>query len=461
MPHFLCPIRLQIAPLTKTSSTISNRGIIYLNRGNNMAKREKQRVVSKKHMARQEREALQIRYLTYGSIAILAIVVFLVGYALVSAYIITPNQPVATVNGEKISAKAYQARVKFDRYQLINQMISTANLMQSFGSDENTLAYFQNSIDQIRNQLTPEIHGQSIIDVMVNDTLIRQEAEKRGITVSDAEIDKFIQDAYGFYPDGTPTPAPTSASVPTSTLSPMQMTLVAPAATAVISPTAVFTPTEVAPTPTQAPEAVPTEVLPTPTAYTEDLFQENYQNSLTSYQQTIGLTEEEFRAIVSTEVWRNKLFDEITKDVPKEAQQIWARHILVATEEEAQAAIVRLDAGEDFAALAQELSTDTGSAANGGDLGWFGQGKMVPEFEQAAFALEIGQISAPVASSYGYHIIQVLGKEIRPLDSATFQQKQQTVFDDWLTAERAGADIQIYDSWGEVYPETPLIPDGL
>jgi len=90
-----------------------------------------------------------------------------------------------------------------------------------------------------------------------------------------------------------------------------------------------------------------------------------------------------------------------------------AAHILVATEQEAQAVVARLDAGEDFAALAQELSTDTGSGAAGGDLGWFGLGMMVPEFEAAVVAATPGQVTAPVQSQFGFHLVLV--KESRPV----------------------------------------------
>jgi peptidyl-prolyl cis-trans isomerase C len=89
-----------------------------------------------------------------------------------------------------------------------------------------------------------------------------------------------------------------------------------------------------------------------------------------------------------------------------------ASHILVGSEEEAQAVLDRLGSGEEFAALAQELSTDTGSGAQGGQLGWFGPGMMVPEFEQGVAGLEPGAVSQPVQSQFGWHVIRL--EETRP-----------------------------------------------
>jgi peptidyl-prolyl cis-trans isomerase C len=94
------------------------------------------------------------------------------------------------------------------------------------------------------------------------------------------------------------------------------------------------------------------------------------------------------------------------------ATEYSAAHILVATEEEAKAIKAELDGGADFAAIAKEKSTDPGSGANGGDLGWFGKGMMVPEFENAVIALSPGQISAPVQSQFGWHVIRLA--ETRP-----------------------------------------------
>jgi peptidyl-prolyl cis-trans isomerase C len=102
-----------------------------------------------------------------------------------------------------------------------------------------------------------------------------------------------------------------------------------------------------------------------------------------------------------------KTYDEAAA-AQKPETEVHARHILVATEDDAQAALKRLKAGEDFAKVAKDVSKDPGS--EGGDLGWFTKDRMVPEFADAAFKLEPGQLSQPVKSKFGWHIIKVEDK---------------------------------------------------
>ncbi len=112
----------------------------------------------------------------------------------------------------------------------------------------------------------------------------------------------------------------------------------------------------------------------------------------------------------ATEEAERKIYDEAAKAQPPQ-QEIHARHILLPTEDEAKAALARVKAGEDFAKVATELSKDPG--AEGGDLGWFTKDKMVPEFADAAFKLEPGQVSDPVKSQFGWHIIKVEEKRMK------------------------------------------------
>ena len=103
----------------------------------------------------------------------------------------------------------------------------------------------------------------------------------------------------------------------------------------------------------------------------------------------------------------------------KPEPEVRARHILVTTEDEAKKALARVKGGEDFAKVAADLSTDPGSGKDGGDLGYFTKQRMVPEFAEAAFATDVGQVSAIVKSQFGYHIIKVEDK----------REKQPPAFD--------------------------------
>ena len=109
-----------------------------------------------------------------------------------------------------------------------------------------------------------------------------------------------------------------------------------------------------------------------------------------------------------------KLYDETVKAMKPE-QEVRARHILVETEDEAKKAAVRVKGGEDFAKVVGEVSKDPGSKTDGGDLGFFTKDRMVQPFSDAAFKLEPGQISEPVKSQFGWHVIKVEEKRVRPI----------------------------------------------
>lgn len=111
----------------------------------------------------------------------------------------------------------------------------------------------------------------------------------------------------------------------------------------------------------------------------------------------------------------HKVYDEAIKQTPNE-QEVHARHILVATEGEAKDIEAQLKNGADFATLAKQKSKDPG-AAEGGDLGYFTKDQMVPEFAEAAFKLDKGQISEPVKTQFGWHIIKLEDKRVKPTPS--------------------------------------------
>jgi parvulin-like peptidyl-prolyl isomerase len=144
--------------------------------------------------------------------------------------------------------------------------------------------------------------------------------------------------------------------------------------------------------------------------------------------------------------------------VAPEEEQVWARHILVPDEATANTVKQRLEAGEDWNALAASFSTDTSNKDQGGDLGWFGRGAMVAPFEEAAFSMEVGETSQPVQTDFGWHIIQVLGHETRPLATTDYDTFRQTKFDEWIQELRDKSEVEINDVWQEVVPSEPVFP---
>jgi hypothetical protein len=341
-----------------------------------------------------------------------------------------------------------------------------SQLVGLFGNDPNNASYFQSQLDQITQQLnTPNTIGQNVLDNMVDDILIRQEANKRGITVTTAEIDKAMQNAFGYFPSGTPTPTITPTEPPTEALNATQLALVTitptPSATPENTATATstpggptFTPTAAPVTPTVTPTQAPSA---TPTPYTLQGYQTRVKTTLDNLK-SIGFTESDLRYIVTAQLYRQKLQDDITKNLKPEEEMVWARHILVANEATAKTVETRLKT-EDFAKVAAAMSIDTANKDKGGDLGWFGKSDMVAEFSNAAFALKVGEISQPVKSTSGYHVIQVLGHEVRPLDAAAFTTLKSKTFQDWLTTANKATNITRYDTtWQARVPTEPVLP---
>ena len=414
------------------------------------------KVVTKKHIARLERERRQINLIRGIAIAGILAVVGLLAYGYLDLNVLRLREPVAEVNGVKITTGEWQERVKFQRIQLLNLYSQYTFYQQNFGID------YSQQTQQISTTLqTPETVGQQALDYMTDEILISQEAARRGITVSDAEVETSIQEALRFFPNGTPTPTITPTEVSYPTLSSQQLTLYPSTATPTLAPTATLEPTATldvsAPTSTPVPPTptfVPVSPTATSTPYTLEGFKSDYASLLKNYQ-TYGISEKTVRAVYRADLLRQKLMDDITKDTPRTEEQVWARHILVDTEAEAKTIYNFLQQGGDFAEFAKSASKDTGSAANGGDLGWFGRGQMVSEFETAAFSLKVGEISQPVKTQFGYHIIQVLGHADLPLTESQYQQKKTTEFNDWLTAERSKATITTNDIWKERVPTIP------
>jgi len=368
---------------------------------------------SKKQLSRKEREAQQ-RRLLYAIIGVTALASLLVlGIGFYQEYIAKPSSPVAIVNGQPITTRDYQHMVQYQRFELASQIAmlqgQLSQLDPTAEEQQFLVQYFQQQLEQIQAQQA-SVPLQTLED-MIDDELVRQEAAGRGIVVTEAEVQQEIEQQFG-YQRNPPTPTPTPI-------------------TATVSIT-------VTPTPTTVP-------------MTEDGFRTSYGEYVAALRKNVGLSEAAFRRLFESSMFQRKLQEALAAEVPTTAEQIQARHILVQTEEEAQKVKERLSAGEDFAALADELSAD--SAASGGDLGWFPRGQMVMEFEDAAFALQPGETSDIVTTTFGYHIINVVDRDSdRALDEATLSQNQASALEEWLAEQRQSEAVQRFWSSTKVPP---------
>ena len=151
-----------------------------------------------------------------------------------------------------------------------------------------------------------------------------------------------------------------------------------------------------------------------------------------------------------TDAAMKKVYDDAVKQMGAE-QEVRARHILVPTEDEAKAVLAEIKKGADFAELAKQKSKDPGAAAEGGDLGYFGKEQMVPEFAETAFKMDKGQMSDPVKTQFGWHIIKVEDKRTKPVPEFDKVKEQVETYvvrkaqSDYIHKLQEGAKIERLD----------------
>lgn len=445
-----------------------------------MASRKKRRAEEPKELTRKQiRQNARVddrnrKIILFTGITVGIALLFVIA-GIVYQFAVIPNSALATVENDKIQTQDFWKRVRFQQNQLQNQLVQYTDLERQFGSQ----GFFASQISQLEGTLSsPYSLGVQVLDQMINETIIRKEADARGLTVTDAEIDDALraQVASG---EGAITVAQATETAEANAAATTTAASWTPTPTPAVSASAEVTPTEAAPT---------AEPLPTRPIITDEGYQEGLTKLETNLKDIAGLTLAEYRELVRVQLLSRKLQEVIGEEkAPAVEEQVHARHILLrvitpqptptplaqgeptpeptltptplaegeptptptpaprddaATLALAQELRQRLVDGEDFATLAEEYSDDSGSAINGGDLGWFGRGTMVPAFEEAAFALAPNEISEPVATDFGYHIIQVLERDDqRPKEESLLQQERAQAFDDWLRERVAAASI--------------------
>jgi parvulin-like peptidyl-prolyl isomerase len=387
---------------------------------------------TKKQQRISQKEAQQKKLLITIAAAIGGVIVIILLIGMIDAFFITPNKVIATVGEEEITVREYQNQARYLRWQLLQQYVQINQIMQLFGDYDGNQ---QNQMNQIGQLLeSKEFLGTEVLNSMIEEKIILMETRRLGITVSDEDLEARLQQGFSYYPEGTPTPVEVPTTAPLPTLNATQLSLVTPTPTR--EPTQPAEDTEESIEEPLIEEDVAGEPELTPTPYTFELYEQNYADYLGDLS-LAGVREPTFLEIQRGVILRERLYDFLTADIPATEEQVWARHILVANETDALSVVGQLRSDQMlFEDLALLLSQDTTSAERGGDLGWFGRGVMVPEFEEAAFSLEIGEISDPVQTTFGYHIIQVIARDEVPVTAQRLTQIKDEAFQNWLDNQR-------------------------
>ncbi len=403
-------------------------------------KRAAPRITTRKHLARAQREQRQRRIILIGTTVVLTIVVIVLGYGFYDSTFVDPYREIAVVNGEPITKREFQGRVRLMQRQLLVQLNSYAQMESYFASDPDALQQLQELERQLSTQLAnAEVLGRQTLEQLIMDRLIAAEAKRRGLQVTAEEIDRRIEQDFGFYSEGTPTPMPTRTLVASPTLD------------ATMPSTAT---SEATPRPTSTPR-------PTPTPYTREAFESEYQAFVESLSD-FKISEQDFRTFVETQLYREKLEAAYEPELPDKVEQVEVWHILFSAEEAANAALARLEAGEAWEDVASELSEDETTREESGLLGWRTVDELASFFGQAgvvAYSAPIGELVGPLQTESGWHIFRVTAREERPLSAAAAETAARNDYQRFLVQLRNEAEVTISEDWASHLPP-PIVPGG-
>lgn len=416
---------------------------------------------------RHEREAAVQRLILLIVGGAAALIALLLVIAFVADGIIRPSQNVATVAGEAISVGEYQQRVRIERalnIELINKALNDIVEANNVSVEEagNFVLQQQPFADYWTELNTPDVMGLRVLDDMVDDRLVAAAAANLGISVTDADVQSYIDDFIGYDPEavaliGTdPTATPEPTITPTPFVSP----------TPTVEPTATTEPTATPtvegatpiPTATATVTPAPTEVVPTRSASeVQQSFESQKRTLIAEAARLSGASESAVLDVLRTRALRRAIADSLSGAAENETLYADVRHILVETEEQAQDVLAALEGGESFGDLARAASTDTGSGANGGELGWSPVSNYVEPFANAIRDAEVGAVVGPVESEFGFHIIQVRAKENREASDAEIERAKTLVFADWLAQVREDAQgtFETTSAWASNIPQSP------
>ncbi|MFP4344859.1 MAG: peptidyl-prolyl cis-trans isomerase [Anaerolineales bacterium] len=380
--------------------------------------RKRSKSITRKQVAGRQRDQELQRILVWGAIILGVVLVGVLAAGLIIEYVVKPNTAVAVVGETEISVREYQDRVQYQRLLTQNQALQYQTLLSQLDptdpSSQMLAQQFEQTRATLQNQLNPELKdlfGKQVLDTMVEEELVRQVAAERGISVDEKTLERQVEQFLGYDRDAAAVQA-SGTLTETETLS-------------------------------------PTETL------TEEEYEERYRFFRINFLQESGLSEAEFEQIVEADLLRQELQEELTADLETEAEQVQVSYLVADTLEKALTLKERLDAGEEFEALTEEVNANEDPLTASSTLPWMRledlESQLGPELGAVALELPVGAVSEPVQSADElYYLLKVVGREVRPLDESLQQQAIDEAYNAWV-AEQMEEKVEYLD-WESVTP---------
>lgn len=377
-----------------------------------MAKRSKgEKRLTRRQLARREREERLQRIILGIAIALGVIVVGVLVYGIVHEVFIEARRPVARVGDTIITSKQFKARQRYERWmtqlqiyqydQYLSQLnaqatpSATSPTTDTVGTDDALIQQLEMSKASLERQLSADmanVFAGQILDRMIEEELVRQEAARRALTVTDEEIQQRIKELLGY---------------------------TEPSATQALTDT------------TTTPEAE------TSAPASED-FEEVYEGFKTNVLEATRFPEDDFKAMIAADLLRLQLKDALSQELNADQDQVQVALFTLENEEAAKELQASLNDGSaDPTLVIEELQADDSPQSAGYDLPWVPVGYLANQFgvevEKAAFSTPVGKASPPLQGPEGvYFVVYVRGHETRPLSPNLFAQEQEKAYQEWL-----------------------------
>lgn len=382
--------------------------------------------------SRYQRERRVRRIVVIGTLVVAVLVVALIAAFVVQEFVINPNRAVATVDGQPITVSQTQAQMRVEltqaifNYEQLVQQIQAAQRENAQGGNDFLIQFYQQQLQQIGGSINTAQIANSALDSLIDDELVRHEAQRRGIVVSPAEVQEEIERQSGFF-RATLTPFPTYTPAPTPTPSPT------PTDTAGLTQTAVITPVEI---PTLAPPAQPTSI-------SQADFDQITQRGREFYT-AMGYPASRFEQVYENSLLARRLQEAIGSEVPTRTMHYQFSYIRFNTVESATQGLAELTSGAiTFDALISQTNAITQPAVvgSGGVRDWRSATAVEQEFGVDVLAAldkaPLNQPSPVVTSSLGgAYLLLPTGREIRDRSESELRAAQQQAYNNWLSNAR-------------------------